>query len=229
MKIFVLLFFGFLSAPLFGEDHSKITVSGKGSVRVVPDQVSITVGFVTRDKDAQVAKNTSDKVMRNIIDAAKKNKIADKDIQSDYTQIELENFYNNTGNDPKVFIARRSLRVLLRKIDQFDILTAALFTAGANNLSSVEFNHSKEDDYRVRSKVLAIKYAKETAELLAKEAGLTLGVAKSIDLGGSIRQYALYKASTAGMDAASSASTSPSISQGEVEISTELNVTYEAK
>lgn len=229
MKILSTLAFLLLSLPALSAENSSISVNGTGSIRVIPDQVSVTVGFVARDKQAQIVKAASDKTMRAIIEAAKKLKIAEKDIQTDFAQIDLENEFNNQGGQPKNFVARRSLRVLLRDVKQFDSLTAALFQAGANNLASVDFSHSKEEEYRARSRVLAVRNAKDTAEQLAKEAGLKLGVAKIINLGVSNREYALYAGGSAKMAMDAPSSRGPSISQGEIEITTELAVTYEAK
>lgn len=76
---------------LFAEEQAEprlITVTGDAEVRVVPDEVILTLGVETWNKDLNIAKKENDQRIRKIVALAKKHKIETKHIQTDYISIE---------------------------------------------------------------------------------------------------------------------------------------------
>jgi len=61
---------------------SLVTVTGDAEIRVVPDEVILTLGVETWNQDLSEAKKENDKKIRDIFDFVKKLKIEEKHIQN---------------------------------------------------------------------------------------------------------------------------------------------------
>ena len=114
-----------------------ITVTGDAEVRVMPDEVILTLGVETWDKDLNVAKNENDQRTERIVDVAKNLKIETKHIQTDYISIEprYEDRYEH-----KEFIGyfvRKSIVLTLRDTSKFEVVLSGVLEAGANYVHAV--------------------------------------------------------------------------------------------
>ncbi len=70
------------------DDRPKITVNGEAVVKVQPDQIIITFGIETWDKNIMAAKQENNEIMKKAVAVIKEAGIQDKDIQTDYLSIE---------------------------------------------------------------------------------------------------------------------------------------------
>lgn len=66
------------------DDRPKITVNGEAVVKMQPDEIIITFGIETWDKNIMVAKQENNEIMRKAVIVIKEAGIKDKDIQTDY-------------------------------------------------------------------------------------------------------------------------------------------------
>src|SRR5712691_9191907 len=71
-----------------GGASNSISVNGDAEVRVVPDEVMLTLGVETFDKVLKVSKKMNDERVTKTIAAAKSHGIAAEQIQTDYIGIE---------------------------------------------------------------------------------------------------------------------------------------------
>ena len=66
----------------------KISVNGEAVVKVQPDEIIITFGIETWNKDIMLAKQENNSIMKDAIAVIKNSGIEDKKVQTDYLSIE---------------------------------------------------------------------------------------------------------------------------------------------
>src|ERR1043165_9524850 len=81
-------------AGVFAQDTQKpqITVSGAADVRVVPDEVVIHAGVETRNEKLDQARRQHDDLMKSALGFLKHTSVPDKDVQTDFINITIENY-----------------------------------------------------------------------------------------------------------------------------------------
>jgi uncharacterized protein YggE len=162
-------------------DPNSITTNGEAEVRVVPDEVKLALGVETYDKVLKVSKTLNDDIIKKTIASAKNAGIPDKYIQTDYIRIQPEYKYDYSVSSGVVgYSVRRTIMITLKEITKFeDVLTAAL-ESGVSHVHGVEFRTTELRKHRDEARRLALRAAKEKAELLAREAGRPLGKMSSV-------------------------------------------------
>jgi uncharacterized protein YggE len=158
-----------------------ITVTGDAMVKVVPDEVILTLGVETRHQELAVAKRHNDERVQRVIAVAKRLGIEEKHIQTDFINISPEYDYRDHDIDLIVgYRVGKTIEITLRDIDQFDDLLAGTLEAGANYVHGIEFRTTELRKYRDQARALAIQAAQEKAQDLAKELGRVAGDPQSI-------------------------------------------------
>jgi uncharacterized protein len=162
-------------------DPNSITTNGEAEVRVVPDEVILTLGVETYDKVLKVSKTLNDDILKKTIASAKNAGIPDKYIQTDYISIQPEYKYDYAVKSGVVgYSVRRTIVITLKEITKFeDVLTAAL-ESGVSHVHGIEFRTTELRRHRDEARRLALRAAKEKADLLAREAGRPLGKMSSV-------------------------------------------------
>ncbi len=158
-------------APKF--DVPSVSTMGQATVKVVPDRVEIVLGVEQHDSDAQKAKRASDAAVSSIIRVAKDHGIDDRDIKTDY--IDLDSVYRESG-----YLSRKTVVITSHDLPGFEALLADLVHAGANHITSVRYQSSEVRKYRDEARRLAAKAALEKTRLLAESLGRRVGNAIAI-------------------------------------------------
>ncbi len=167
-------------------DLRLISVSGDAEVKVVPDEVLITLGVETLDKDLAKAKEENDQKVTQVIAAAQKLKIDAKNIQTDYISIQPDyesGSFKFQAKGASGYYVRKTLAITLKDISKFEELLSNVLGAGANYVHGIEFRTSELRKYRDQARAMAIKAAQEKATALAKELGRSIGRPYSIQEG----------------------------------------------
>lgn len=177
MKLSILLLLAF---ALFGQSsEAPLTVSGEAEVKVVPDQVIISLGVEARDPSLAAAKLKNDRGVRSVLAAIERLKVDPADVQTDFINV---NLHYDRANEYVVdyYAVEKSIAVTLRDISRFEALLSAVLDAGANHIYGVDFRHTQLRRYRDQARALAVKAAMEKASDLAAAAGLKAGKPISI-------------------------------------------------
>ena len=157
-----------------------ISVSGESEVRVVPDEVILSLGVETFNVALRTSKSMNDDRIQKTMAAAKSLMVPASQMQTDYVGIEPKYEHGDIARTLQGYVVRRTLVIKLKDIAKFeDILTSAL-EAGVTHVHGIEFRTTELRKYRDQARVLAIKAAQEKAELLARESGRKVGQARSI-------------------------------------------------
>lgn len=165
-----------------GGQQRTISVTGTADVLVAPDEVDITVGIETRNPDFQKAKAENEENSRKVIQLTKKYGIDPKDVQSDYIRTYPSYDYDKYGATGKVsfYNVQKRIIVKLKDIDRFEVLTSDLMSNGAIMVQNIEFISTELPKYKNEARRLAVKAAKDKAQLLA--AGLDSGIARPVTI-----------------------------------------------
>jgi len=174
--VVILVLAAWADEPAVSKEPRLITVTGDAEVRVVPDEVILTLGIETWNKDLRVAKGQNDEIVGKVLALAEEYGIEPQHIQTDFVSIEPR--YRNGYFEESDFIGyfvRKSVVITLRDLTKFeDLLTGAL-EAGANYVQGIQFRTTELREHRDDARALAIQAAQEKAIALAGELGQQIG------------------------------------------------------
>jgi len=147
-----------------------ISVAGDAEIRVVPDQVVISLGVEVRAKTLAEARRENEERVRSVLAAAAGLKVQKGDLQTDFIQLGI--VYNPDGITPQYYYARKSIVIVLHDIDRMEEVLATSVDAGANHIFGVEFETTKLRQFRDQARAMAVQAAADKARDMAAAAGL---------------------------------------------------------
>ena len=165
---------------LSGSSPNTISVTGEAEVRVVPDEVVLSLGVETFDKVLKVAKAANDNRIRQTVAIARAAGVPAEHIQTDYIGIEPRHVQHDVARDVVGFVVRKTVVIKLREIAGFEALLSSALEAGVTHVHGVEFRTTELRTHRDRARTLAMTAAREKATMLARDAGHTAGRVMSI-------------------------------------------------
>lgn len=170
-------------ATVAAGDPRTVTVNGDAEIRVVPDEVVLTVGVETFNLDLASAKSENDARVTGVIDATQKHGVPRERVSTEYLSIEPR--YDEQWERRKFlgYLVRKTIVIRLREIDKFEPLLSSILVAGANYVHGIDFRTTELRKHRDHARALAIDAAREKAEALAKQLGENLGRVRSIQEG----------------------------------------------
>jgi uncharacterized protein YggE len=157
------------------DDRPKITVNGEAVVKVQPDQIIITFGIETWNKNIMIAKQENNEIMKKAFVVIKEAGIQDKDMQTDYLSIEPRYGDNYEKRNFIGYFVRNTLVVTLAEPDKVENLVTGVLQSGVNYLHNIEFQTTEFKKYREQAREMALNAAKEKAEKMASTLGQRIG------------------------------------------------------
>jgi uncharacterized protein len=168
-------------APAAAEaDARTITVTGDAEVRVVPDEVVLTLGVETLGPELDVAKRQNDDVVKTAMDLAKQQGVKPEQIKTEYLNVEPRYRDNYDRREFLGYYVRRTLVITIQDLSKFEAILASELKAGVNFVHGVDFRTTELRKHKDTARALAIKAAKEKATALAAELGLRIGDPRTI-------------------------------------------------
>ncbi len=225
------------------DDRPKISVTGEAVVSVVPDKIVVTLGIETSDLDISVARNKSVELIKTAKLVMKEIGIRDDAIQTDHLSIEPR--YRNEYLLPELisYYVRTSMAVTLSDPGKIEELVTKVLESGVNYIHGVDFQTTELRKHRDKARELALRAAKEKAEMMAGVLGESIGDPIQINEHGSGSDW-WYPSSWSGwgfgrgggmsqnvMQNAPAASGEPmeSIALGKISIRASVSVTFALK
>lgn len=154
------------------QEPGLITVTGDAEVRVVPDEVILTLGIETWNKNLQVAQGQNDAIVSKVLALAADHGIESQHVQTDFVSIEPR--YRNGYYEERDFIGyfvHKTVVVTLRDLSRFEDLLADALESGVNYVHGIQFRTTELRKHRDEARALAIQAAREKAEALAGALG----------------------------------------------------------
>jgi len=162
-----------------------ITVTGEAEVKVVPDEVELSLGVETSHKSLQTSKSLNDERVKRVLDLVKTSGIDSKYVQTDF--VEIEPWYPRGEDHPEYmeYRVRKAIVIILKDTGKFESLLSQVLDGGVNYVHGIRFRTTELRKYRDEARALAIKAAREKATALAAELGQRIGKAYRISEYGS--------------------------------------------
>ena len=159
-----------------------ISVIGEAEVRVVPDEVMITLAVETSHRELSVAMRRNNDRTSEVIQMAKALGVHSRHIQTDFVYIDpiFEDYYA----EPRIiegYIVRKTIVIRLQQVSQFEELLTSLIEAGITGVRGIQFRTTELRKYRDQARELATQAAKEKAEDMAAVLDMEVGRATSIN------------------------------------------------
>ena len=206
----------------------KITVDGQGTIKVLPDIATVTLGVTTSDSDAKRAQDKNSSTMSAVIAAMKAQGVADKDITTAYYYLNPD--YNYSGDkNPTLsgYTVSNSVTVTLRDVNATGKILDAGISAGANNANSITFSLADSSAYYSQALQMAVKNAKVKAGAIAAALGVTIGnpveVTENVNGG---YPAPVYSTMNARPDAAMGAAAAAPIQANEILITADVSCVF---
>ena len=157
-----------------------VTVTGDADVRVMPDEVIITLGVETWDEDLSVAKAKNDERVRQVLELARDYGIQPQHIKTDHVSIEPSYHDEYEKRNFIGFFVRKSIVITLKDISKFEDLLTDVLKDGVNYVHGIQFRTTQLRKYRDEARALAIQAAQEKAVALAGGLGRQVGQPQTI-------------------------------------------------
>ena len=164
-----------------------LSVSGEGMVEATPDRATISIGVLTQDREASRAQATNAKTAQDVINSIVALGVERKNINtSDYNFRPTYRQDENRRQEIYGYEVRNTVYVVLDNLDLVGKVIDAALNHGANNIDSLDFGIKNRKKLQDEALVLAIRDARQRAELVAHELGKSIvGVQDiSINTGG---------------------------------------------
>lgn len=154
-----------------------VLVTGEGIVKVVPDQVIIKSRIEHEGSDAQEVKKLNDAVVDRVIKYLKSQDIAEKNIQTDYVNLNKNYNYNN---GTYTYVANQSISIKLEDLNNYEKIMSGLLQEGLNRIDGIEFKSSEIEKHTTEARRLAVLNARQKAIEYATPLDQSIGKAISI-------------------------------------------------
>src|SRR6266404_244502 len=230
IAVFGVCLFSIASAALSaaqecGPRSRLISVIGTSEVNVAPDQVVLSLGVESRDKDLSVAKTQGDARTKKVLRLARDAGVEPKDIETSTLRMGAE---YSEEKVPKFlgYAVSQTTTITLKDLSKYESLMTKLLEAGINRVNGINFGVSETRKYRDEARSKAIRAAKEKAVAMAADLGQTVGKPWDIseESGWNAYQYAANNFST---EKATRELDESTIAPGELTIRASVKVSFQ--
>lgn len=143
-----------------GAETRAISVSGSAEIKVPPDEVLLSVGVESRAAALADAKRANDADVAKALAFLRASGVADKDVQTDYVNIEPRYPYDNDSKlgerlRPQFYVVRKSIGVRLSRVGAYEEVLAGLLANGVQYVHGIEFRTTQLRKHRDAARALA--------------------------------------------------------------------------
>lgn len=211
----------------------RIQVTGTGKVTAAPDVAVLSIGIISQSPTVSVATKDSTDKMNAIIDAAKNQfGIVSADIQTAGYSINPNYDYSNGKQTIVGYNVNQSVVIKVRDFTKTGDIISKATSLGANSVSGPQFSIDNPEKAQQDARAIAIKQAKDKAQVLADQVGIKLGRIVSYSEGsqGSVPVPMFAKSDLAyGMGGGPASAAAPVIESGSQEVQIDVSISYEIK
>lgn len=207
-------------------ERDVITISGTGEAIGTPDIAVINVGMVSEGKTVVKAQTDNTTKMNGLIEALKKLGIDSVDLQTMDYSIYPKYEYSDGRSNIIGYQVSQSVKVKIRDLDKISSVLDAAGQAEANQVSGVQFSIDDPDILKEEARIEALIDAKTKAQNIAAALGVSLGQV----VGFSEDTYSPISSKYYGLsEGLGGAGELPQVEAGSLDITSNVNVTFEIK
>lgn len=226
--IFSLLMSSVAFSQTVNNEKNTLQVNGKGALTAKPDKANLTISVDTTNLNASTAvKENADKmnkVMEKLKSQIGKN---DKISTTGYNLSPIYTYDEKTRkSELSGYRVSNSIIVESNNLEVIGKLIDSATQAGANRIDSLSFDTDKRDEYRRQALVKAVQDARETADIVAKAADVT--IVKIIQISPSYEiPIPVYREFALTARQAGAAPPPTQIEPGELTVNASVNIVFE--
>jgi uncharacterized protein YggE len=202
-----------------------ITVTGLGKARANPDQATVSVGVNVSNENITLAVKESNDTIARITQTVKELGVEEDDIQTTNFNIWVEEQWDpETGQrkEEKLYRVDSTIQINVNDVEKIGEILEASIASGANNIYGLNFGIQDPSSLAAEARVGALDDARQRAEQIAQELGVTLGeVQSAMEIsGGSIMPF--FESAGYGIGGGGE----PPISEGSMTVTVSVQVTF---
>ena len=204
---------------------SSITVSGKSTVYITPDEALLSFSIITCHDQLSKARTENTSISKNILSFLTDENVDEKCAQAKHIKIG-ENYINDKNpNNEKKYQATQNINVCITDFTRLDNIIDGLFAFEIANLKGPSFRSTKLEKAKDSAIRNALTTAKIKAENMAKVYGKSTGRPLKIEEIQEDHQTLRIDRETRNTSMEDSPS-EPSFADGQIEISAQVSVQF---
>jgi len=204
--------------------QSTVDVTGKGVVKVIPNEVTINVQVENKGENPKLLKKENDRIVNDVLVFIKSLKIKESDTKTQYIRLNKNYDYQNKTYH---YVANQSISIKLKDLSKYEPLMNGLLESGINKIDGIFFSVSNKEELLSKARIKAIQNAKEKAVEYAEVLGQSIGKAISISEFSNNRvPNPVNRNVLTAMSSDSMTTNNKTISIGEIEIQSNINVSF---
>ena len=172
---FLILFASLATALAQTQPPPQINVSGSAEVRVVPDEIRLSVAVESRNAALDAARLDNDTRIAAALAFLKQADVPERDVKTDFISVRPDYDAARSRVTPVAYIVRKSIEIRLTNTVAFQTVVTGLLTNGVNFIDNVDFRTTQLRKFRDDARLMAVRAAKEKAKALTDELGVKLG------------------------------------------------------
>ncbi len=205
----------------------EISVSGESKAYAKPDIAIVNLGMNTQGLKSQDVVDKNNQVINAVIKSIKDLGVEDKDIQTISYNLTPLYDWTQDGRVFKGYSLDQQIRVKIRNFDKINDILDKATSNGVNTVGDLQFTIDDMEKVRSEARGKAINQAKEKALNIVNQAGLKIVKLVNISEGSGPYPQLIY--GKAGGIMMESASVTPQIQTGQMEVNTTVTLTYRVK
>jgi hypothetical protein len=209
--------------------QTGIWVNGEGKVYATPDVAVLTLGIESQETSVAEAQAEANAAMDKVMAALKDAGIADEDIQTQYFSIQQETKWDDQTQQSVVtgYQVTNTVTVKVREVTKAGDVIDAVVAAGGDltRVNNISFTVDDPTSYYAQAREKAFDDAAAKAAQIAKLAGVTLGKVTYISES-SYMPTRIYYSSDKGLAIPAPTVATASVSPGQLEITSNVQITY---
>jgi len=210
--------------------QNTISVSGNGSIKVLPDEANINIAVTVEHVTTQEAVNENSKISKAVIDAVQKINAADLSVNTISYELMPLYDYSKPDQTPQIYAYRVSsvIQVKTTNLEMLGEIIAKATEAGATTISSIGFGLTENTESTATNKALenASKDASSKAAAIASAMGLKVDRILYINESSTFIPGPFMAPQGLGELKSADAVAAPTILPQEIEITATLGVVY---
>ena len=200
-----------------------IDVMGVGIVKVAPDEVTIKVQVEHKGQNPKELKQKNDFIINDVLAFIKSINIADKQVQTEYVRLNKNYDYQTKTYN---YLANQSVSIYLKDLKIYESLMNGLMERGINRIDGISFSASTINNLKSQARIKAMQNAKMKAEEYTKVLNQSIGKAVLITEFNNTNYPGPVNRKTMMMSSDASGMEQQTISVGEIEVITKVNVSF---
>lgn len=163
------------------EVERTISVTGEALIHITPDVADVAIGVETFAATPEEVTARNDAAVRTMLAAIRAQGVEERHIQTQELKLEIRYRDGEPYKGVTGYLARREYMIKVTEPSRTDAIVSAALSHGANLLLGVDYRSSDPRTYRDRARRLAVKAAKEKADLMAAELDERVGRPRTIN------------------------------------------------